>query len=384
MVVYVTKQGSRVVRQGRHLLVKQDGDTLHTLFTHKLQQLILCGNVTLTPPALRLLLHEAIDTVFLSRDGRYYGRLALAEPKNVFLRRMQFVLCKDPSFYLPVARAIVRGKMANMATVLMRLKRARKSKAAGDAARQVRDLLSGLSRADDLNMVRGFEGRASAVYFAALRTGFQGEWGFTKRVRRPPTDPVNAVLSLLYTFLINRVDAAVRIAGLDPYPGVLHSLEYGRHSLTMDLAEEFRTIVADTLTLSLFNLGILKKDDFRSVERHHPQKSHGDADQLDLVCTDPLARMDFTPSNDVSDLDGPQTDSQGPEELDRNGKPAVKLVPKAFRRVVEAFEKKLTTEFFHPRAEKRMTYAEALVFQARHFRKMLEGETEGYAPLLLK
>lgn len=384
MVVYVTTQGSRITRRGKHLLVKKDGDTLHTLFVHKLDQLVLCGNVALTPPALRLLFSQAIDTVFLRRDGRFLGRLAQAEPKNAFLRRLQFMLCGDPDFCLPPARSLVRGKLANMATLLMRIKRTRRSRFAGECAGKIRRMISGLERAPDLGSLRGFEGRASAVYFSGLRSGFRGDWGFRRRVRRPPTDPVNAVLSLLYTFLINRMYAALRLAGLDPYPGVLHSLEYGRFSLVLDLVEEFRPMTADTLALSLFNLGILKKGDFVSQDMtSHTAEPKAEAD-LDAVCTDPLGRIDFAPEKDVSDLPGAQTSVQGSEELDRPGKPAVRLAPAAFARVVEAFERKLSAEFYHPLADEQMSYQEALVFQARQFRRLLEGEIGVYEPLLLR
>jgi len=345
---------------------------------------VLCGNVGLTPPALGLLFGQGIDTVFLRRDGRFLGRLAQAEPKNVFLRRLQFMLCGDPDFCLPAARGLVRGKLANMATLLMRIKRTRKSRFAGECAGKVRRMISGLERAPDLDSLRGFEGRASAVYFSGLRSGFQGDWGFRRRVRRPPTDPVNAVLSLLYTFLINRMYAALRLAGLDPYPGVLHSLEYGRFSLVLDLVEEFRPMAADTLALSLFNLGILKKEDFVSQDvASHTAEPKVEAD-LDAVCTDPLGRIDFAPEEDASDLPGAQTSTQGAEELDRSGKPAVRLAPAAFARVVEAFERKLGAEFYHPLADEQMSYQEALVFQARQFRRLLEGEIGVYEPLLLR
>ncbi len=384
MVVYVTTQGSRLTRRGKHLLVKKDGDILHTLFVHKLEQLVLCGNVGLTPPALGLLFGQGIDTVFLRRDGRYLGRLAQPEPKNVFLRRLQFVLCGDPEFCLPAARSLVRGKLANMATILMRIKRTRKSRFAGECAGRIRRMMSGMERAPDLDSLRGFEGRASAVYFAGMRSGFRGDWGFRRRVRRPPTDPVNAVLSLLYTFLMNRMYAALRLAGLDPYPGVMHSLEYGRFSLVLDLVEEFRPMVADTLALSLFNLGILKKDDFVSEDGEGGDGAGGQATDLSAVCSDPLGRMDFVPGDEVSDLPGAQTSGQGEQELERSGKPAVRLVPDAFGRVVEAFERKLGTEFYHPLAGEQMSYQEALVFQARQFRRLLEGEVGVYEPLLLR
>ncbi len=105
-----------------------------------------------------------------------------------------------------------------MATLLMRIKRSRNRQEAGHKARQIQNLMPQLVNSKSIDSARGYEGRASALYFEGFRYGFVENMGFFKRVRRPPTDPVNSVLSLLYTFLMNRVYAAVRIAGLDPYP----------------------------------------------------------------------------------------------------------------------------------------------------------------------
>lgn len=171
----------------------------------------------------------------------------------------------DPAFGLNLCRQIVSGKMQNMITLLMRIRRTRERPEPKVAAREIRGLLNLVGAAESLDSLRGYEGRAAAHYFGALRWGFIQDHGFTRRVRRPPTDPVNAVLSLLYTFLFNRMYTAIRRVNLDPHPAFLHVPDYGRHSLVMDLMEEFRTIIADTLCLSLFNLKILQKEDF-SIE----------------------------------------------------------------------------------------------------------------------
>lgn len=387
MTVYVTTQGSRIIREGRHLLVKKENDTYHTLFIYKLEQLVIMGNVVITPQAMKLLMRENIDTVFLRTDGRYVGRLAGGEQKNVFLRKRQFLLSDDAGFCLNTARSIVAGKMANMATVLQRIQRTRNVRQAADAADAIRVLSRRMTGAENVDAVRGFEGSASARYFGALRYGLDRDLGFTKRVRRPPTDPVNAVLSLLYTFIINRAYAAVRIAGLDPYPGMLHSLEYGRHSLPLDLVEEFRSILADTLTLSLFNMSILKEADFYRVEPQQPiiQEEDG-TDLIGNACNDPLGRMSVQEEEDIFDIP-PQPPEQEESEADSEnitGKLAVRLYPPAFARTITAFEKKITTEFYHPVAEKKMTYGDAMVFQARQLRRVIEGESSRYQPLLLK
>lgn len=384
MTVYVTTQGAHIIREGRHLLVKKGGDTYHTLFIYKLEQLIIVGNVVITPQAMKLLLRENIDTVFLRFDGRYVGRLAGGEQKNVFLRKRQFLLSDDAPFRLGVARSIVAGKMANMATVLQRIQRTRKTGKAGDAADTIRRMLRGLPEAETVESLRGMEGSASATYFGGLRFGLDRDLGFTRRVRRPPTDPVNSVLSLLYTFIINRAYAAIRIAGLDPYPGMLHSLEYGRHSLPLDLVEEFRSILADTLTLSLFNLGVLKENDFYCLEPVTEPEVDDTDDRIASACRDELGRMGVVQEEDVFDLPPQQMETVEAEAEGGAGRLPVRLHPPAFGRVIAAFEKKIATEFFHPLAEKRMTYGEAMVFQARQLRRVIEGEAREYRPLLLK
>ena len=228
MIAYIKTQGAKIVKEGRHLLVKKDGGIYNTLFTYKLDQLLLFGNIEISHSAMTRLMRENIDTVFLTINGRYLGRLAASEAKNVFLRKRQYHLLDDDQFGLRVAKSIVAGKLSNMATLLQRIKRSKKEPVTGKKAAEIQDLIPGLMRSDNIESVRGYEGRASALFFEGFPKGFIEDMGFTKRVRRPPTDPVNSVLSLLYTFLMNRVYSAVRIANLDPYPGHLHSIDYGR------------------------------------------------------------------------------------------------------------------------------------------------------------
>ncbi len=385
MVVYIKTQGARIIREGRHLLVKKGDSTYHTLFTYKLKQLVLFGNIEITHSALCQLMRHGIDTVYLTQHGRYLGRLAAPESKNVFLHQKQYQLLADAEVGLRLARSFVSGKLANMATLLMRIKRTRQAKPAGRCAHQVQQLLKQTETAASIDSLRGFEGKASAVYFEGLRYGFSENMGFVKRVRRPPTDPVNSVLSLLYTFLMNRVYAGLRVAGLDPYPGFLHAIDYGRYSLVLDLMEEFRPIIADTLTLSLFNLKILKKEDFR-MEMPAPALPAAEEAGRPDVSVDPLGMMAMTDTGpETSDLPAQRMDETAvsPAEVSP-GKYPVKLNPDALQRVIEAFEKKLTSRFFHPPAERQLTYQEALFFQAGQYRRVIEGAAENYQPLLLK
>ena len=384
MVVYIKTQGARIIKEGRHLLVKKGEDTYHTLFTYKLRQIVIFGNVEITHRALAQIMRHQIDTVFLTYSGRYLGRIAAAESRNVFLHKRQYGLLDDPDFGVRFARAVVAGKLSNMATLLLRIKRSRNDSFAGEKAQEIQSLLKPLEQADNLDSIRGYEGRGSAVYFEALPHGFIDRLGFVRRVRRPPTDPINSVLSLLYTFLMNRVYAAVRVAGLDPYPGFLHSIDYGRYSLVLDLMEEFRSIIADTLALSLFNLKILKSSDFHiekpGADDPYALKEEGVPD----VTKDPIGLISANPA-EAEQLDLPE---QRMEDTTTGIQPTarypVKLNDDAFRRVIEAFEKKLTTSFYYPPAERQLTYGDALIYQAGHFRKLVEGEVKAYQPVLLR
>ncbi len=387
MIAYIQEQGAKISREGRRLIVTTP-DMTRTLFVDHLEQVLLFGNVQLTPPALLLLLREDVDTVFLRADGRFMGRLATGEPANTFLRKRQFDLLDDKAFCLRTARRIVQGKLVNQATLMARIRRSRNREAAGTAATELKLLARKAETANSLESLRGLEGSGAALYFKHLPLAFNQDWGFTRRVRRPPTDPVNTVLSLLYTVLINRCYAAVRIAGLDPHPATLHAPAYGRQALPLDLVEEFRAMLADTLTISLFNMRMLDWDDFETPLPDPEQEPPDDAREervpgLETVLRDPLGLMSGeSAAPDVSDLAGEQLITP-PTEAAPEKRPLI-LRKKAFKTVIAALSRKLETEFLHPAAGRRMSYADALVFQARQYRRLVEGETDDYIPLMLR
>ncbi|MBN1626527.1 MAG: CRISPR-associated endonuclease Cas1 [Deltaproteobacteria bacterium] len=385
MIAYIKTQGAKIVKEGRHLVVRKDGGIYNTLFTYKLDQLLIFGNIDITHGAMVRLMRENIDTVFLTINGRYLGRLAAAEAKNVFLHKRQYHLLDDFDFGLRMAKSIVAGKLSNMSTLLQRIKRSKKEPVSGRKASEIQDLMPRLMKADNIESVRGYEGRATALFFEAFPKGFVEDMGFTKRVRRPPTDPVNSVLSLLYTFLMNRVYSAVRTANLDPYPGFLHSIDYGRYSLVLDLMEEFRSIIAETLTLSLFNLKILQMADFEIESPSQPEMEHPPAAAMPDVTADPIGLISMK-EDDATQFDIPEQriEESPPGANPSTGKYPVKLKPEAFKRVIDAFEKKLTTEFYYPPAERKMTYGDAVMYQANHYRKVVEGEVEQYQPVLIR
>jgi len=384
MRIYIKTQGARIIKEGRHLLVKKGKDTYQTLFTHKLKQLLLFGNIEITHFALCQLLRHNIDTVFLTQNGRFLGRLDQPESKNVFLHKKQYELLDDNEFQLKMAKAIVAGKLLNMATFLMRIKRSKKAHFSGKKAKEIKQLISKMEQASDVNAVRGYEGKGSALYFSGIVHGFTDNFGFTKRVRRPPTDPINSVLSLLYTFLMNQTYSAVRITGLDPYPGFLHTIDYGRYSLVLDLMEEFRTIIADTLTLSLFNLKILQQKDF-ICEKPPTKSTQAEGLPLKDICDDPIGKMTFSESEQkIFDMPEQRIEEKTVKSIQLTGKYPVKLREDSFKRVIAAYEKKISTTFYYPPAQKNLTYMDALIYQAEHYRKIIEGKYETYQPLLMR
>jgi len=390
MRIYITTQGSRVIKEGRHLLVRRGEDTHRTIFIHKVAQLIVCGKVEITPAARNMLFRNNVDTVFLTRNGRYVGRYSGLEPKNVELRKRQFHLVDEPDFGINFSRQLVAGKLANMSTLLMRIHRSKKKDHVRRKAKQIRNLIPVVQNATSINSLRGYEGQGSALYFNVFNSGFSQDQGFTHRVRRPPTDEVNAVLSLLYTFLYNQVYSAVRQVNLDPYIGHLHSLDYGRYSLVLDLMEEYRTVIVDTLVLALFNMGVLNKErDFVSSTADHDWSIAGvpsseDSKMEQKACDRyglPIAQAESeqfdTPVQRISE----SFEMRPPQSA---GKPPVLLTADAMKKVIGQFERKLATPFHYMEADKKINYAEALLCQVRQYRKYVEGSIVNYKPLQLR
>jgi CRISPR-associated protein Cas1 len=385
MIVYVKHQGGRLVRKGRTIQVKKEGDVLQTVFIHRLEQLVLMGHVELTPQVINLLCREQVPTVFLTVNGRYKGMLQPEESKNVFLRQKQFRSLDDSAFVLNTVRAIVIGKLSNMATLLGRIKRRNQQLNKNDFETKVdsiRQLIPEVDRANSVDSIRGYEGRGTAVFFEGFRYGFKEDFNFRKRVRRPPTDPINSVLSLLYTVLFNRMVAAVRAAYLDPAVGYLHTLDYGRHSLVLDLIEEFRSIVVETCTLSLFNLRILNHDSF--VIEPLPEPAAEEETRKPSVKQDSIGHIFENPDDGFFDAAEQQIGHSAVPDHEPNEKRPYRLRPDALTAVLNTFEEKMTTEFQHPLIGEKITYAEALMVQAKHFREYLEGTYARYQPLQMK
>lgn len=252
---YVVHDGATLRREGERLVVTVRHERKQELPVHELQQLVLVGNVVLTPGAVDLVVDRGIDTVLLSHSGRYRGRITGSVSGNVVLRLAQFRALTDPAHQLALARRIVDAKIANQRALLVR--RARYPGAAPLDPRHDLALRAARARLEftaDLDAVRGCEGAAAAAYFRAFGSLFRAPgMTFDTRSRRPPLDPINALLSFAYTLLANVVEATVERVGLDPYLGSLHAPVPGRPSLVCDLMEEHRPWVVDALVIAAVN-----------------------------------------------------------------------------------------------------------------------------------
>lgn len=362
-VAYIMEQGATAGLESERLVVRKGKTLLSSLHLFKLRQVVLLGNISLTPAAIAALMRSGIDTIFMTRSGRYLGRLQPPHGKNITLRCDQFKKMGDSKFCLDAARSIVSGKIVNCRAVLLRLDRNRENLGLEDQVLGLKRLARRASESEDMDELRGFEGRSAVLYFDGFSRGFLAEGvKFEKRVRRPPTDPVNALLSLGYTFLFNTVMAAVSMVGFDPYLGCLHAVEYGRPSLALDLMEEWRPLLVDSLVLSLFNLRVLTPDDFESgrfeQEETRGFEEGGIADEPTVDC----------------------------EKRGCSHPPAlpVKLTAAGFRKFITHFERKIGESIQYPPGGQQLSYRDCIREQARRFARYVRGEESSYRPMTVR
>lgn len=265
--LYVTTPGAYCHLDHDTVRIEREGETLLRVPLHHLAGLVLFGHTMVSPGLLARCAEDGRSLVWLDSRGRFQARVEGPVSGNVLLRRDQMLRSQSPDGCAELARAIVAGKIHNSRQTLLRSAR----DTAGGAAEALRaaakvlgELPPSLARAADLDAIRGVEGHAAAVYFGVFGAMLRGDPGLTfeKRTRRPPRDPLNALLSFLYTLLTADCRAALEAVGLDSQVGFLHALRPGRPALALDLVEELRPLLADRLALTLVNRRQLQFDDF--------------------------------------------------------------------------------------------------------------------------
>ena len=267
-VLYVQEPGSHVGKRSEHLVVRKDGQEITRVPMHAIRQVVVFGNVQVSTQALETLVQNDIPVAYVTGHGRFIGTFAPAERKNVGLREAQFRRFADAEECLTLSKAVVRGKLINQRALLMRSLRGEGDRGSDEpAARALADLIRRLDSAASLETVLGLEGQGAALYFGEfgrfLRVQPPGRgFEFTARNRRPPRDPVNALLSFAYAMLTKDCFSAVCTVGFDPYKGFFHQNRHGKPSLALDLMEEFRPVIADSVVLTLINNEMLTPADF--------------------------------------------------------------------------------------------------------------------------
>lgn len=330
--LYIQTQGSTLSRQNERFIVTKDEEIISEVLIMKVEQIIIFGNCAVTTPAMTTCLLENIPITFLSSHGKYYGRLESTDNTNIVLQQLQFARASDEDFCLKVSKGFVKGKLQNTKVFLQRRNREITSEPIQKAIDSISADIKNSEDALTLDQLRGYEGAASAVYFDVFDLMLKDALGFEKRIRQPPTDPINSLLSFGYTLLFYNIYSLLTIHGLNPYCGFFHSIRQGHPALASDLIEEFRAIVIDSLVVYLVNSGILKAGDFI-----YPQ----DPDKPCLLSN--TARKEF----------------------------------------ISHFEQKMHTEITHPQTGFHTNYRRCIELQVKELIRCIQGEKGEYVPMII-
>ena len=250
--LYVTTDGAWLHLEGETVVVKIDGEKRLQVPLHHLGAMVCIGQVGMSPALMARNAEDGRSTVWLGRNGHFQARVEGPTNGNILLRQAQFRQADDPQASLELARATVAAKLRNSRQNLLRSARDNSDDEEKTALKRCADELAinlrNIAHAQDTDELRGLEGDAARRYFAQIATmikpALREDFAFNGRNRRPPRDPVNALLSFLYALVLSDCRSALEAVGLDPQLGFLHTVRPGRPSLALDLLEEFRAPLA--------------------------------------------------------------------------------------------------------------------------------------------
>ena len=262
--LYLTEQNSILRKTGDRLIVQKQDEILLDVQCHKIDAVLIFGNVQFTTQAVHELFQHGIEMAILSRTGRLIGQITSPSTKNITLRLQQFKKYWDNEFRLELSKDIVTGKINNSLKFIRHFSYNHPNIDFKQETTALSATLKNVESANRIEELLGLEGGAARMHFNAFGKMILGEFSFSGRTKRPPADPVNAMLSLSYTMIFNEISSLLDGLGFDPYLGFFHSVDYGRESLASDLLEEFRAPVCDRLTLNLVNNRVFKPMDFKS------------------------------------------------------------------------------------------------------------------------
>ena len=263
--LYILTPETYLSLQNETIAVKVGGVEKVRVPAHTINAIYCFGNITVSTPLIGFCGSHGISLIFLSEYGRFYGRVQGPVSGNILLRRRQFAAVEDPVQRIRLVRSILLGKLANSKVFLLRHRREHPEREAEitPAIERLTEAARRLRECPTVDSMRALEGVAAAAYFSTMPAMLgDSKFQFSGRNRRPPEDPVNALLSFLYTLLKNDVQSALEGVGLDPAAGFLHTLRPGRPALALDLMEELRAPLCDRLVLTLIHRGQISEKSF--------------------------------------------------------------------------------------------------------------------------
>lgn len=262
-VIYIKEQGTYLHLSGGRLVVSKGRQELLEYPLINLDNVVCFGNVQVTTQLLHSLLENGIDVSYFSCGGKFLGHTCSESSKNVFLRFSQYEYYQNPEKRLNLAKRIVENKIYNQIAVIKKHRWENDENNPKDDIVQMKRLAESVKDKRTGNEIMGVEGLSSNIYFGCFKRMLKCDFAFENRNRRPPKDPINAVLSLAYTFLTKDMCMLLDSESFETYLGFLHGIRYGRKSLALDMIEEWRQPIVDRLVIRLFNLRILSQDDFQ-------------------------------------------------------------------------------------------------------------------------
>ena len=331
--LYITTQGSYLHKERETIVIKNGDDKIGQLPAINVEHIMCFGQISVSPFLMGFCGESGIGLSFYTEYGKFLARVQGKQTGNVLLRRTQYRIADDESKANDIAKVFVAAKIANARTVLMReMRNHGEHPAIKSAVLRLNDSLSSCVKSERVPQTMGIEGEAAANYFGVFNELLRGSgFEFNGRVRRPPTDPVNALLSFIYSLLTSECASALQGVGLDPYVGFLHQDRPGRLSLALDLLEEFRSPIADRLVLTLINRKQLQLKDFV-----------------------------------------------------QEGSGATRLTDDARKTVLMAYQERKQDEITHPFLNEKMAIGLLPHYQALLLARHLRGDTAYYPPYLLK
>ena len=262
--LYITRQETYLHKERETIVIKQGDEKLGQFPALSLGGIICFGRVSVSPFLMGYCADQGIGLAFYTGYGRFLARVQGRENGNVLLRREQYRWADSEEQAAAVARLSVAAKIANSRSVLQReIRNHGETPSLREAVDKLATSLRRVRHADSVDAIRGMEGDAANTYFGVFNDLLKGSgFAFGGRVRRPPTDPVNALLSFVYSLITQECTSALQGVGLDPYVGFLHKDRPGRPSLALDMLEEFRAAWADRFILTLVNRQQVQLKDF--------------------------------------------------------------------------------------------------------------------------